>query len=83
MVHCIECGREYMSTEIFFKPLPPASRGSSSLEGVWSCPTPKCGGIGFCFDIYPADGSTPEGVDGGWFDDDGNPSLPPWLCGEE
>jgi hypothetical protein len=77
LVHCIECGREYESSRIWYDT---ASAGAGR-GGFWRCATPGCGGAGYGFDIFPADGS-PGGIDGGWFDDDGNPCDPPWLSGE-
>lgn len=49
-VHCIHCGEEYESYLI--KWVPDEKRPG---EGFWSCPTPGCDGIGFCFDIWPTD----------------------------
>lgn len=74
LVHCIECGQEYESSRIWFD----TTSATADLDGIWRCATPNCGGIGYGFDIFPADGS-PGGLDGGWFDDDGNPCDPPWL----
>lgn len=75
MVHCIHCGQEYLSSEIWFDPAPSAT----TAGGFWRCGTPGCDGLGYGFDIFPADGSD-GGLDGGWFDDDGNPCDPPWLA---
>jgi ferredoxin len=49
-VHCIHCGEEYESYLIKWVP---DERDPS--DGFWSCPTPGCDGIGFCFDIWPTD----------------------------
>lgn len=78
LVHCIECDQEYMSTEIWFRN---AATPDDPLDGIWCCPTKGCGGIGYGFGIYPADGSD-GGLDGGWFDDDGNTCEPPWMSEE-
>jgi len=49
-VHCIHCGEEYDSYLIKWVP-----DEKNPNQGFWSCPTPGCDGIGFCFDIWPTD----------------------------
>jgi hypothetical protein len=49
-VHCIHCGEEYESYLIKWVP-----DDKDPSDGFWSCPTPGCDGIGFCFDIWPTD----------------------------
>jgi hypothetical protein len=49
-VHCRHCGQEYESYLIKWVP-----DETYHNKGFWSCPTPGCDGIGFCFDIWPTD----------------------------
>ena len=49
-VHCIHCGEEYESYLIKWVP-----DEKQANDGFWSCPTPGCDGVGFCFDIWPTD----------------------------
>lgn len=46
-VICIHCEQQYSSSEIFW--------AQTDHGGFWCCPVPDCGGIGFGFDIHPAD----------------------------
>ena len=55
-VRCLHCGREYDSSQIVWR--------SGENGSFWCCPTPGCGGMGFGFDIHPADSPV-------WEDDDG------------
>ena len=49
-VHCIHCGEEYESYLMKW-----VRDEKDPSDGFWSCPTPGCDGIGFCFDIWPTD----------------------------
>jgi len=61
-VHCLHCGRDYDSYLIEWRE---EADANGRLHGFWRCPTPGCGGMGFGFDILPAD---PDYQDerGGW-----------------
>jgi hypothetical protein len=52
LVHCIHCGEEYDSYRITWRL---ETDGDGSVHGFWCCPTPRCGGMGFGFDIFPVD----------------------------
>jgi hypothetical protein len=62
---CMHCRRTFMSTEIWFQKVINDPQG---FKGFWMCPTPNCGGAGFCFDIFPTDPDHPANA--GWVDDD-------------
>jgi hypothetical protein len=52
LVHCIHCHEEYESFRIEWR----VEQGSDGkLHGFWCCPVPRCGGMGFGFDIFPVD----------------------------
>ena len=60
-VCCLHCQREYDSYLIEWRV---ETCADGEERGFWCCPTPGCGGRGFCFDIFPTD---PE-----YRDEDGN-----------
>ena len=62
---CMHCRRTFMSNEIWFQRVINDPQG---FKGFWMCPTPNCGGAGFCFDIFPTDPDHPANA--GWVDDD-------------
>lgn len=59
---CLHCGRTFMSAKMWFQ------RVKGSEDGFWMCPTPNCGGAGFCFDIFPTDPKHP--ANDGWHHSD-------------
>ena len=64
-VYCLHCGEEYQSYLIEYRPI------SDTQQGFWCCPTERCGGAGFLFNIFPADPEwrSEHGERVGWFDD--------------
>ncbi|MFT3785548.1 MAG: hypothetical protein QM770_05215 [Tepidisphaeraceae bacterium] len=48
-VHCLHCGRTFMSNEMMLRWQDFAS------EFAWCCATEDCDGVGFCFDVWPTD----------------------------
>src|SRR4051812_40245242 len=59
--YCLHCGRTFMSDRMWFQRVIGARDG---FRGFWMCPTPNCGGAGFCFDIFPTDPDHPANE--GW-----------------
>ncbi len=80
LVHCMHCNCEYESYLIKWEEVALTDR----ILGFWHCPTPGCDGVGFGFDILPADPDW-EAPDGafGWADSeyDDEEDGDPW--GEE
>jgi hypothetical protein len=70
-VFCLHCQSEYESYLIEWRVMTDAD---GKTHGFWCCPTPGCGGMGFGFDIHPAD---PDYQDerGGWVHDDGGEDI--------
>lgn len=61
LVGCLHCPQTYESYLIEWR----AEANAAGLpQGLWSCPTPGCDGVGFGFDILP--------VDPDYRDEDGN-----------
>ena len=73
-VCCLHCGREYNSYLIEWRV---EVRDNGEKIGFWCCPTEKCGGRGFGFDILPLDPEweDPDGRDMGWYFDDEDDEL--------
>ncbi len=62
---CMHCNRTFMSTEMWFQRVVGDPQG---FKGFWMCPTPNCGGAGFCFDVFPTDPDHPANE--GWHSTD-------------
>lgn len=60
-VGCLHCGKTYESYLIEWRE---KTSADGRRSGLWCCPTPGCGGIGFGCDIFPTD---PD-----WKDPEGN-----------
>jgi hypothetical protein len=69
-VHCLHCGCEYESYLIEWREQP---CHDGSTRGFWCCPTPRCTGAGFGFDIHPTDPN--------YNDPDGR-EMPEWTSDE-
>lgn len=68
LVHCLHCHREYDSYLIEWRL--EQDRDGKKM-GFWCCPTPRCDGRGFGFDIHPVDPEFSDDDDGeSWKDDD-------------
>ncbi|MCX7424316.1 MAG: hypothetical protein NTW96_01555 [Planctomycetia bacterium] len=67
-VCCLHCDETYQSDRIAWRVEASADGGR---QGVWCCPTPGCGDVGFGFDILPTDPNYRD-ENGGWvcFDED-------------
>jgi hypothetical protein len=62
---CMHCNRTFLSSEMWFQRVIGDPQG---FKGFWMCPTPNCGGAGFCFDIFPTDPDHPANE--GWHSTD-------------
>ena len=68
LVSCLHCGEAYESYLIEWRT---EVDQTGRENGFWCCPTPKCSGRGFGFDIFPVDCQwTDENGERMWFDDD-------------
>ncbi|MFT3687189.1 MAG: hypothetical protein QM783_20080 [Phycisphaerales bacterium] len=79
-VYCLHCQERYDSYRIEWRE---SLTIGGTIVGFWVCPTPNCDGAGFLCDIHPTDPNWQDdqerGTTGGWFNDDGTPTAPPFA----